>query len=216
MKTYLVVGLGRFGTAVACKLQELGNEVMAIDENENQVQRIADRVTHAVVADARDEEVLESLGVQNIDCAIVAIGEDLAASILVTLNLKAMNVPQVICKATDEKQKRALEKIGADRVLIPEREMGVKLAQNLVSSSVLDYVELSQDCGLAEIVTPRTWVGKTLQQIDVRRKYGVNVAALRKADGDMKIVLDPGYVLQKDDELILVGSNNDLEQVQKL
>lgn len=216
MKTYLVIGLGRFGTAVARKLQELGNEVMVMDEREEQVQKLADHVTHAVVGDARDEEVLASLGVRNFDCAIVAIGQDLAASVLITLNLKSLGVPQVICKAQDELQKRALEKLGADRVLIPEREMGLKLAQNLTSTSVLDYVELSRDSGLAEIRTPRSWVGKTLLEIDVRKKFGVTVAAMRKADGDLTVFVDANYRLEADDELVVVGSNDDLDRVQKL
>lgn len=216
MKTYLIVGLGRFGTAVALKLQELGNEVMVIDENEEQVQKLSDRVTYAVVGDARDEAVLESLGVRNLDCAIVAIGQDLAASVLITLNLKSLGVPQVICKAQDDLQKRALEKLGADRVVIPEREMGLKLAQNLTSSSVLDYVELSKDCGLAEIVTPKPWAGKTLMEIDVRKKFGVTVVGLRKADGDLTVFVDVNYKLKADDELLLVGNNEDLARVQKL
>ena len=150
------------------------------------------------------------------DCAIVAIGQDLAASVVITLNLKSLGVPQVICKAQDDLQKRALEKLGADRVVIPEREMGVKLAQNLTSSSVLDYVELSSECGLAEIVTPKAWVGKTLPEIDVRKKFGVTVAALRMVDGDVTVFVDAGYRLKADDELIVVGRNEDLERVQKL
>ena len=216
MKTYLIVGLGRFGTAVALKLQELGNEVMVIDENEEQVQKLSDKVTYAVVGDARDEGVLESLGVRNLDCAIVAIGQDLAASVVITLNLKSLGVPQVICKAQDDLQKRALEKLGADRVVIPEREMGMKLAQNLTSSSVLDYVELSKDCGLAEIITPKPWAGKTLLEIDVRKKFGVTVAGLRKADGDLTVFVDANYKLNADDELLLVGHNEDLARVQNL
>ena len=216
MKTYLIVGLGRFGTAVALKLQELGNEVMVIDENEEQVQKLSDKVTYAVVGDARDEGVLESLGVRNLDCAIVAIGQDLAASVVITLNLKSLGVPQVICKAQDDLQKRALEKLGADRVVIPEREMGMKLAQNLTSSSVLDYVELSKDCGLAEIITPKPWAGKTLLEIDVRKKFGVTVAGLRKADGDLTVFVDANYKLNADDELLLVGNNEDLARVQNL
>jgi len=216
MKTYLIVGLGRFGTAVALKLQELGNEVMVIDENEEQVQKLSDKVTYAVVGDARDEGVLESLGVRNLDCAIVAIGQDLAASVVITLNLKSLGVPQVICKAQDDLQKRALEKLGADRVVIPEREMGLKLAQNLTSSSVLDYVELSKDCGLAEIITPKPWAGKTLLEIDVRKKFGVTVAGLRKADGDLTVFVDANYKLNSDDELLLVGNNEDLARVQNL
>ena len=216
MKTYLIVGLGRFGTAVALKLQELGNEVMVMDVYEEQVQKLADRVTHAVVGDAQDEEVLKALGAQNFDCAIVAIGQDLAASVLITLNLKSMGVPQVVCKAQDELQKRALEKLGADRVLIHEREMGLKLAQNLTSSSVLDYVELSKDCGIAEIVTPKSWIGKTLMELDVRRKFGVTVAALRKADGDLTVFVGADDVLGAGDILVILGSNDDMDRVQKL
>ena len=216
MKTYLVVGLGRFGTAVALKLHELGNVVMVIDGRAEEVQKVSDRVTYAVVGDARDEEVLKSLGVRNLDCAIVAIGSDLAASILVTLNLKMLGVPQVICKAPNELHKRALEKIGADRVLIPEREMAVKLAQNLTSSSVLDYTELSRDCGIAEIRTPTPWVGKNLREIDVRAKYGVTVIALRKADGDLTVFIRPEYALEANDVLMILGGNDDLARVQKL
>lgn len=216
MKSYMVIGLGRFGTAVADKLQELGNEVLIMDESEELVQRLADRVTYAVVGDARDEEVLRSLGAENFDCAVVAIGEDLASSVLITLNLKSLGVPQVICKAKDDQQRRALEKIGADRVVIPEREMGMKLAQNLVSSSVLDYVELSKECGIAEILTPKSWVGKSMLELDVRKKFGVTVAALRKADGDVSVFVDASYRLTMEDELIVVGNNDDLSRVQKL
>lgn len=216
MKTYLVVGLGRFGTAMALKLHELGNEVMVIDGRAEEVQKLSNRVTYAVVGDARDEEVLRSLGVRNVDCAIVAIGSDLAASILVTLNLKSLGVQQVICKAPNELHKRALEKVGADRVLIPEREMAVKLAQNLTSSSVLDYTELSRDCGIAEIRTPAPWIGKNLREIDVRAKYGVTVIALRKADGDLTVFIRPNYTLEQDDVLMILGGNDDLAHVQKL
>lgn len=215
MKTFLVVGLGRFGTAVACKLQELGNQVMAIDENAEQIQRISERVTYAVVADARDEEVLESLGVKNVDCAVVAIGDNLAANILVTLNLKSLGVPQVICKAKDDQQRRALEKVGADRVMIPEREMGLKLAQSLTSTSILDYIELSNSCGIAEMKTPASWVGKTLRDINVRAKYGVTVIAMRK-DKELSVVLDPDLPLQGSDVLVLLGENDRLSDVQKL
>lgn len=217
MKSYLVVGLGRFGTTVALRLQELGNEVLVMDGNAESVQRLADRVTYAVVGDARDEEVLRSLGAQNFDCAIVAIGEDLAASILITLNLKSLGVPQVICKAPNELHKRALEKVGADRVVIPEREMGLKLAQNLVSSSVLDYIELSRECGIAEIMTPESWVGKSVRDLNVRAKYGVNIIALRdEASDSITVNLAPDYVLKKTDVMVILGNNEDLLQVQKL
>ena len=144
-KTYVVIGLGRFGTAIASRLFALGNEVLAIDTDAGKVQHAEPFVTYAVIGDARDEEVLRSLGVNNYDCAVVAIGKDLATSVIVTLNLKELGIQRVICKATDEIQKKALEKVGADRVVVPEREMGFKLAQALTSSSVRVFIELSPD-----------------------------------------------------------------------
>ena len=163
-KSYVVIGMGRFGSSVAERLYELGNEVLAIDTDPDKVQRMESKVTCAVVADARDEEVLRSLGARSCDCAVVAIGSDLATCIIATLNLKDLGVPQVICKATDELRKKALEKVGADRVVIPERETGIKLAQAITSSSILDFIELSKDCGIAEIHTPESWFGKTLRE----------------------------------------------------
>ena len=211
-KTYVVIGLGKFGTAVAERLYELDNEVLAIDECTESVQRIENKVTYAVVADARDENVLRSLGVKNYDCAIVAIGTDLAASVITTLNLKELGVPQVICKATDETQKRALEKIGADRVLIPEREIGIKLAQTISSTSILDFIELSREYGIAELPTPAHWAGKTLRELNVRAKYGVNIIALKSGS---KVNVSPAAdaVLQADSVLVVVGTN---EQLAKL
>ena len=211
-KTYVVIGLGKFGTAVAERLYELGNEVLAIDECTENVQRIEHSVTYAVVADARDENVLRSLGVKNYDCAIVAIGTDLAASVITTLNLKELGVTQVICKATDETQKRALEKIGADRVLIPEREIGIKLAQTISSTSILDFIELSREYGIAELPTPAHWAGKTLRELNVRAKYGVNIIALKSGS---KVNVSPAAdaVLQADAVLVVVGTN---EQLAKL
>lgn len=216
MKTFLVVGLGRFGTAVARTLRELGNEVMVIDENSEQVQKLSNHVTYAVVGDARDEEVLESLGVRNFDCAVVAIGDNFAANILITLNLKSLGVPQIICKAKDDQQRRALEKIGADRVLIPERELGVKLAQSLTSTSILDYIELSRECGIAEIKTPASWVGKNLRDINVRAKYGVTVIALRHENGELSVSFSPDELLRQEDILVILGTNDQLAGVQKL
>ncbi len=211
-KTYIVIGLGKFGAAVASRLYELGNEVLAIDVNAENVQRIEQNVTYAVVADARDENVLRSLGVKNYDCAIVAIGTDLAASVITTLNLKQLQVPQVICKATDETQKRALEKIGADRVLIPEREIGVKLAQMITSSSILDFIELSSEYGIAEMPTPATWVGKTLRELNVRVKYGVNIIALRTGE---RVDVSPAadVPLAQDAILVVVGSHEQLAKI---
>ena len=211
-KTYAVIGLGRFGTAVADRLYALGNEVLVVDESPEQVQKMESRVTYAVVADARDEAVLRSLGMRNYDCAIVAIGSDLAASVVITMNLKELGVPQVICKATDETQKRALEKIGADKVMIPEREAGVKLAQAVTSSSILDFIELSDQYGIAEVQLPEGWAGKSLRELNIRVKYGVNILAIRE-NGKINVVPAVDEALQAGCVLVAVGANEKLTRL---
>lgn len=213
-KTYVVIGLGKFGAAVASRLFALGNEVLAIDTSAEKVQRAEPYVTCAVIGDARDEEVLRSLGVNNYDCAVVAIGTDLATSVIVTLNLKELGLPQVLCKATDDIQKKALEKVGADRVVVPEREMGVKLAQALTSSSVLDFIELSSDYGIAEVAVPEKWVGKTLRELNLRARHGVNIIAIR--DGaSINVTPDADQPLKPENVLVAVGKNEQLSGLQK-
>ena len=213
-KTYVVIGLGKFGTAVASRLFALGNEVLAIDMSAEKVQRAEPYVTCAVIGDARDEDVLRSLGVNNYDCAVVAIGTDLATSVIVTLNLKDLGLPRVLCKATDEIQKKALEKVGADRVVVPEREMGIKLAQALTSSSVLDFIELSSDYGIAEVTVPEKWVGKTLRELNIRAKHGVNIIAIR--DGaSINVTPDADQPLKAENVLVAVGKNEQLSGLQK-
>ena len=211
-KTYLVVGLGRFGSAVAQRLYELGSEVMVIDLHPELVQKIENKLTCAAVCDARDEEALRALGARNYDCAVVAIGSDLATSVVATLNLKELGVATVICKATDDTQRRALEKIGADRVIIPERETGIKLAQSLTSSSILDFIELSPDCGIAEMQTPLEWCGKSIRELDIRAKYGVNVIAVRE-NGKVRVTLDANRPLDASMTLVLLGENDRLARV---
>ena len=211
-KTYLVVGLGRFGSAVAQRLYELDSEVMVIDLHPELVQRIENKVTCAAVCDARDEEALRALGARNYDCAVVAIGSDLATSVVATLNLKELGVATVICKATDDTQRRALEKIGADKVLIPEREAGVKLAQAVTSSSILDFIELSDQYGIAEVTLPEAWVGKTIRELNIRAKYGVNIIAVRE-NGKINVVPDADEPLPEGCVLVAVGANDKLTRL---
>ena len=213
-KTYIVIGLGRFGSALAERLCELGNEVLAIDTSAECVQHAESSVTCAVVGDARDEGVLRSLGARNYDCAIVAIGSNLASSVIITLNLKSLGVKQVICKAQDEIQRRALEKVGADRVIIPERETGIKLAQSLTSSGVLDFIELSPDIGIAEVSVPESWVGKSLRELNVRAKYDVNIIAIRRG-GALELTMDAGRPLEAGMVLVVLGPNDALTRLQK-
>ena len=204
MKTFVVVGLGRFGTAVARELCELGNQVLAADTDAARVQSVADEVTHAVVADARDPDVLDSLGVGDYDCAVVAVGNDVGSSALVTLRLKEAGVPKVVCKAQSHVHKRLLEKLGADKVIFPEHEMGIKLAQGLAHSNILNFIELSPEYAIIEIDLPAGWVGKTIRDLNIRAKYGVNVIAVRRGQ---EICVSPGaeYVMAAEDKPIVLG-----------
>lgn len=215
MKTFVVIGLGRFGTATAVKLRELGNEVLAIDLDKEVVNDIADYVTYAVVGDARDEKVLHSLGVKNYDCAVIAIGNDLAASAIITLCLKEQGMKKVICKAANDMEKIALEKIGADSVIIPERVMGQKLAKTLNSERFLDFIELSNEYGMVELSVPERWVGKSLKELNIRSKHSVNVIAVKRA-GAMTVSLPADFCFDAGDTLIVLGANGDLDKIRKL
>ncbi len=215
MKSYVVAGLGRFGSEVARQLCQLGCEVLAIDQSSDLVQQISADVTHAVVADARDKEVLKALGVRNFDCAVVAIGGDLSASVLVTMNMKELGVPYVVSKAHDDTHRRVLEKLGADRVTIPEQENAVRVARSLSSHNVLDYIELSEDFGIVEIPAPKSWQEKTLKDLNVRAKLGVNILAVRR-EGKINVSPAADFAFCEGDILVVLGDNLALEKVQKL
>lgn len=217
MKTFVVIGLGRFGSAVATELCELGHEVLAIDSIEENVLAVADHVTHAVTGDARDPAVLRALGVRNYDCAIVAVGVDVGNSALITLNLKDMGLKKVICKAQSHVHRKVLEKIGADKVVFPEHEMGVKLAQSLSNSNVINFIELSDDFGIVELSAPKSWQNKTIRELDVRAKFRVNIIAIRKAAGGELLVAPGGdYVLEPRDTVVTLGRNDDINRLQDL
>lgn len=208
MKSYVVIGLGRFGTAVATELCAQGSEVLAMDTDQANVQAIADLVTHAVVADAKDPAVLKSLGVRNFDCAVVAVGSDVGGSALITMLLKELGVPQVVCKAQSHVHRRVLERIGADKVVFPEHEMGVKLAQGLTHSNILNFIELSDKYGIVEVSPPKQWRGLTLKQVDVRRNYGVNIVAIRDDEtGELQVAPGGDYVMRDTETLFLLGED---------
>ena len=215
MKSYVVIGLGRCGASLAQQLCKLGAEVLALDVRGDLVQQIAQNVTHAVVGDAQDKEVLRALGVRNLDCAIIAIGDNLAASVLITMNLKELGVPFVVCKAHDDTHRRVLEKLGVDRVLIPEQESAQRLARTLNSHNVLDYIELSEDFGILDVPAPTGWVGKTLRELNVRAKLGVNIIAVENG-GKTNVSPSADYAICAGDTLVVLGDNIALEKVQKL
>lgn len=212
-KQFVVIGLGRFGTSVAKTLYSLGNDVLAIDVDEETVQSISDSVTHSVQAEATDENTLRSLGIRNFDVAVVTIGSDLQASVMVTLLLKELGVKHIIAKANSELHAKVLYKIGADRVVLPERDMGVRVAHNLVSSNILDYIELSPDYSIAEIANPRVWQGKTLQELNLRANYGINVVAVKK-DNDINVSPMADDVLEAGDVVVAIGGADELNKLE--
>lgn len=215
MKSYVVVGLGRFGVEAAARLCELGAEVLAIDTRNDVVQQISGSVTHAVVADARDKEVLRALGVADFDCAIVAIGDSLTDSVLATMNLLELGVPYLVCKAYDETHSQILKKLGAHQVLIPERDQAARLARSLSSPNMLDFIELSSEYGIVELPAPQSWRDKTLKELNVRAKLGVNIIAV-KHGGQINVSPAADYRIDGEDTMVVLGDMIALEKVQKL
>ena len=215
MKSYIVIGLGRFGTEVARQLYAHGCEVLAVDSNEDLVNQVSSDVTHAVVADARDKGVLRALGAAEFECAVVAIGGSLGNSVLATMNLKELGVPKIVCKAHDETHRQVLMKLGADQVVIPEKENAARLARSLSSPNVLEYIELSEEYGIIEVPAPKRWQDKTLKELNVRAKLGVNIIAVERGS---KIDVSPAadYRIMADDVLVVLGDADALSTVQKL
>lgn len=215
MKSFVIVGLGRFGTEVALQLNAAGCEVLALDNSNELVQQVSDKVTQAVVADARDKDVLRALGVKDFEGAIVAIGDSLADSVLATMNLKELGVPYIICKARDETHKEVLKKLGADKVVIPEKEQATRLAKGLASHNVLDYIELSEDFGIIEVPAPKAWNDKSLIELNVRAKLGVNILAVKR-EGDITVSPSADFRIMLDDVLVVLGDTAALKAVQKV
>jgi len=213
-KQFLVVGLGRFGRAVAETLCEAGEEVLAIDRRMDLVEDMKESVTQAVQLDAIDKDALKALGVQDFDVAFVTVASDIKVSGVVTMLLKELGVKQVIAKASDEFHGRMLEKLGADKVLFPERDMGRRIAHNLISGNIIDYLELSPDFSMAEILPEPAWVGKTLKDLDMRAKMGVNVVAIRNGE-----VLDAmptlNTVIHEKDVMLVVSSEENLNRLRR-
>ena len=215
MKSYIVIGQGRFGSEASRQLYSLGCEVLAMDTRSDLVQQLSNEVTHAVVGDARDKEVLRALGAANFDCAIVAIGGSLADSVLATMNLKELGVPYLVCKAHDETHRQVLLKLGADRVVIPEQEQAVRLAKSLSSPNVLDYIELSDEYSIIEVPAPKRWQEKSLRDLNVRAKLGVNIIAIKR-DKEINVSPAADYLIREGDIMVVLGDTDALSAVQKL
>ncbi|PLR69555.1 MULTISPECIES: potassium channel family protein [Bacillaceae] len=213
-KDFAVIGLGRFGGSICRELSEEGMEVMAIDLDEDKVNEFANIASHAVVGDSTDEAVLKSLGIRNFDHVIVAIGDNIQSSILTTLMLKELGVKFITVKAQNDYHEKVLSKIGADRIVHPERDMGRRIAHNLISNNVLDYLELSDEHSIVEIVVNNKLSGHTLIDLDIRAKYGINIVAIKRGK---EIFVSPqaDEVIHKEDILIVIGADTDIDRFEK-
>lgn len=213
METFVVIGLGRFGSAVAEELCALGHQVLAIDTDEAAVQKMADRVTQAVVGDCRDMDVLRALGVNHARCAVVAFSDDIGNSVLITLNLKELGIPRIVCKARSASHEELLRRIGADQVVFPEQESGRNLAHTLNNTEILDYIELSEHYSIVKTGVPASWVGKSVGELAIRKQYKVNIVSVQGADGSLQTVPLPDYVFRTGDLIFSLGRIEDNDKV---
>lgn len=213
-KQYLVLGLGRFGMSIAKTLCELGQEVLAVDSDAELVNDIAPHVTQAMQLDATNEDVLATLGVNNFDAAIVSIGQNTRDSILVCVILKELGVPYLIAKANDDLHAKVLRKIGADRVIFPERDMGARVARSILTPNVLDLMNLSDDYQIIEIRVPSKWVGNSIIGLNVRRHYGLNILAIHRQERFL-VSPAPDMLFASGDTLLVMGKKEDIERLEE-
>ncbi|MCK4259231.1 MAG: TrkA family potassium uptake protein [Halanaerobiales bacterium] len=215
MRQFVVIGLGRFGSSVAKTLAERDYDVLVIDRDEALVQEMSNLVTYAVQADSTDENAMNSLGLRNFDVAVVAIGSNIHSNILTTMILKEMGVRYVVTKAVDPLHGKVLEKVGANKIVYPERDMGKRIALNLVSSNMLDFIEFAPNYSIVEILATKGMIGKTLTELQFRSRFGVNVIAVKEGE---RINISPAASdeIKDGDVLIVVGENQLLDKLRKL
>lgn len=214
-RQFVVIGLGRFGGSVCKELMEQGNEVLAVDIDEQLVYEFSNKVTHSVVADSTDEATLRNLGIRNFEFAVVAIGDNLQASILTTLLLKELEIKNVWVKAKNDYHQKVLEKIGADKVIHPESDMGKRIAQQISDENVIDFIELSDEYSIVELIATTKLNGKTLVDLDIRARYGITILAIKKGE-EINISPDPDFEISKSDLMIVIGHNNEIKRFENL
>ncbi|MGO4887961.1 potassium channel family protein [Anaerobacillus sp. MEB173] len=212
-KQFAVIGLGRFGGSICRELSRQGMEVLAIDIDEDRVDEYSSIVTHAVVADTTDEKALKSLGIRNFENVIVAIGDNIQASILTTLILGELGVRHITVKALNDYHEKVLSKIGADKIVHPERDMGVRIAHSIISKNVLDYLELSDNHSIVELVAGKRLAGKTLIELDIRANYGCNIMAIKR-EGEINVSPLANEKIHIGDVLIVIGDDKDLSRLE--
>ena len=220
-KQYAVIGLGRFGTSLARTLWKLGQEVLAIDQDEERLRYIAEEVTHTIQADSTDKNILKSIGIANFDVVVVAIGEmNIQATIFTTMLLKELGVKYVVVKALNKIEGRVLERVGADRVVFPEREMGKRIAHDLVASktcnNVIDYIELPEGFRITETLAIKDMIGKTLGELNIRINYNVNVILVKRASGEVLFSPGPDDVIYVNDILVVAGEQDAVKRFDQI
>ncbi len=220
-KQFGVIGLGRFGSAMATTLAELGHDVVGVDSDESRVQRLADVITQVLQIDATDERALRAAGIQDVNVAVVSIGENIESSLLVVMQLRELGVETIVAKAVTPLHGRILEKLGVSRVIFPEREMAMRVAHSLVMPNVIDYIELSRDFSIVEVPAPDAFVGRTLKQLELRPRLGLTLIAIkRKSDASGAIVTNiapaADETIRRGDVLALLGGNERLNQLDQL
>lgn len=227
MRQFAVIGLGNFGTSVALTLMAKGCQVIAIDNNEEKVQEISDKVTHAIKADSSEEKVLRALDIKGVDAAIVSVGQNMEASIMISLLLRELGVKMIVTKAVSALHGKVLRKIGVDRVIFPERDMGAKVAESLVSPNIYEYIELSPDYSIVELVAPKIFVGHNLKDLDVRKKYKITIIAIKRKTPELtetgetefkeevNVTPLPDDEIEKGDVLVMVGADKDINKLKE-
>lgn len=215
MKSFAIIGLGLFGTQLAKELYNSGNNVLVIDSNDNIIEQIADDVSRAVCLDAKDRAALSNLGINKYDSVIVALSGDLATSVLITMNLKALNVKEIICKVQNDTDKEVLETLGATTCIIPEHIAATKLSKKLLGNHILDFTQLSDDHSIVEMTVPNSWINKSVTELNVRTTYRLNIIGIKNNN---KIIVDfnPAEALKPSDILLIIGNNSSLEKLQKI
>ncbi|HLR62271.1 MAG TPA: TrkA family potassium uptake protein [Lentibacillus sp.] len=213
-RDYAVIGLGRFGGSICKELSSEGMQVLAIDSDEDKINEFKNIASHAVIADSTDEATLKELGIKNIDHVIVAIGDNIQASILTTVVLTDLGIKKITVKAQNDYHEKILNRIGANQVVHPERDMGKRIVHNIISSNILDYLELSDDHSIVEVKAGGKMVGKTLVDLDIRAEYGCNVVAIKQGK-DINVSPAADDVLKEEDILIVIGADKDISRFEK-
>ena len=211
MKSILLIGLGRFGRHIAMHLDQLGHQVMAVDNSDERAEDVLPIVTNAQIGDSTNEEFLESLGVRNYDVCIVAIGHDFQSSLETTSLLKDMGAKMVVSRATTDVQEKFLLRNGADEVIYPEKQLAKWAAIRYSTDHIFDYIELDSDHTMYEIQVPENWVGKSIGMLDIRKKHKINVIGIKEA-GKLKLTISPDTVLEAGETMLVLGSNKDLQK----